>query len=113
MRKSVLKKGIALIMLAVLLLSFASCKKKIVLTTGFEEGELFRIDKSSCSTSEYLVYLINMQNMYENSYGEQIWQMTTADGEPLEDGLKETVLARISRVKVMNLLAAKKNCRSA
>ena len=95
-------------MLAVLLLSFASCKKKIVLTTGFEEGELFRIDKSSCSTSEYLVYLINMQNMYENSYGEQIWQMTTVDGEPLEDGLKETVLARISRVKVMNLLAAKK-----
>ena len=31
---------------------------------------------------------INMQNMYENAYGEQIWQMTTADGEPLEEGLK-------------------------
>ena len=38
----------------------------------------------------------------------RIWEMTTEDGEPLEDGLKETVLARISRVKVMNLLAAKK-----
>lgn len=108
MRKSLVKKGMVLLMLAIFLLSCASCKKKIVLTTGFEEGELFRIDKSSCSKSEYMVYLINMQNMYENAYGEQIWQMTTADGEPLEEGLKETVLARISRVKVMNLLAAKK-----
>ena len=108
MRKSLVKKGMVLLMLALFLLYCASCKKKIVLTTGFEEGELFRIDKSSCSKSEYMVYLINMQNMYENAYGEQIWQMTTADGEPLEEGLKETVLARISRVKVMNLLAAKK-----
>lgn len=108
MRNACVKKAICLLILAVCFLSMVSCKKKIVLTTGFEEGELFRIDKSSCSTSEYLVYLINMQNMYENAYGEQIWQMTTADGEPLEDGLKETVLARISRVKVMNLLAAKK-----
>ena len=108
MRKFLRRKGMVLLMLAIFLLSCASCKKKIVLTTGFEEGELFRIDKSSCSKSEYMVYLINMQNMYENAYGEQIWQMTTADGEPLEEGLKETVLARISRVKVMNLLAAKK-----
>ena len=99
-----------LFLAGVMILSGSACtgKKKIVLTTGFEEGELFKIDKATCSVSEYMVYLTNMQNMYENTYGDQIWEMTTAEGEPLEDGLKETVLSRLSRVKVMNLLAEKK-----
>lgn len=94
--------------MACLVLFGTACNKKIVLTTGFEEGELFKIDKAVCTKSEYLVYLVNMQNMYENAYGDSIWEMNTRDGEPLEEGLKETVLARISRVKVMNLLAEKK-----
>ena len=105
--KQYLKKT-AILLLACLLLFGTACNKKIVLTTGFEEGELFKIDKAVCTRSEYLVYLINMQNMYENAYGDSIWEMNTRDGEPLEEGLKETVLARISRVKVMNLLAEKK-----
>ena len=110
MNRKTVRKTIAAVSAALMLMFCVACsfQKKIVLTTGFEEGELFKIDKASCSVSEYMVYLVNMQNMYENTYGSQIWEMTTADGEPLEDGLKETVLSRISRVKVMNLLAEKK-----
>ncbi len=110
MDRKTVRKTIAAVSAALMLMFCVACsfQKKIVLTTGFEEGELFKIDKASCSVSEYMVYLVNMQNMYENTYGSQIWEMTTADGEPLEDGLKETVLSRISRVKVMNLLAEKK-----
>ena len=110
MKNKTVWKGIAVLLATLALFSCVACsfKKKIVLTTGFEEGELFRIDKASCSVAEYMVYLTNMQNMYENTYGDQIWMMTTAEGEPLEDGLKETVLSRLSRVKVMNLLAEKK-----
>ena len=109
MEKRRVRKLFAVLVAAFFLIFSVACsRKKIILTTGFEEGELFKIDKSTCSVSEYMVYMVNMQNMYENAYGSQIWEMTTAEGEPLGEGLKETVLSRISRVKVMNLLAAKK-----
>lgn len=79
---------------------------RIVLTTGFGRDEVFRIDKSSCKLSEIMVYLTNTKNQYENTLGSQIWQ-TSYNGETLESNVKETVLARIARIKAMNLLAGK------
>lgn len=79
---------------------------KIVLTDGFGAGELFRIENLSCSQKEFMVYLINTQNQYENILDSQIWEKTSGEeGLTLEDKLKDTVLARISRVKAMVLLA--------
>lgn len=77
---------------------------KIVLTTGFEENEIFRIGESSCSLPEVMVYLTNMQNQYESIYGPQIWQRTIGD-ETLEKKVKDVVLARLAQIKTMNLLA--------
>ena len=81
-------------------------KTKIVLTTGFNRDEVFRIDKTSCKLAEVMVYLTNTKNQYEQALGSQIWQ-TSYQGETLEKNVKETVLARIARIKAMNLLAAK------
>ena len=81
-------------------------KTKIVLTTGFNRDEVFRIDKTSCKLAEVMVYLTNTKNQYEQALGSQIWQ-TSYQGETLEENVKETVLARIARIKAMNLLAAK------
>ncbi len=81
-------------------------KTKFVLTTGFGRDEVFRIDKTSCDLAEVMVYLTNTKNQYEQALGKQIWQTSYA-GETLEDNVKETVLARIARIKAMNLLAAK------
>lgn len=77
---------------------------KVVLTTGFDNEEVFRISKSSCSKPEAMVYLTNMQNQYEEVYGEQIWE-TNIDGVTLEQKVKDTVIARIAQVKTMALLA--------
>lgn len=79
---------------------------KVVLTTGFDKDEVFRIDKMSCSLPEVMVYLTNTKNQYEQAFGSQIWQ-ASYEGETLEGNLKETVLARIARIKAMNLLAEK------
>lgn len=79
---------------------------KVVLTTGFDRDEVFRIDKISCRLPELMVYLTNMKNQYEQALGNQIWQ-TSYEGETLEENVKETVLARIARIKAMNLLAEK------
>lgn len=77
---------------------------KIILTAGFSKNEVFRIDSVSCSKSELMVYLTNTQNQYENVFGEEIWQKNFGD-VTLEENVKETVLARIARVKSMTLLA--------
>lgn len=81
---------------------------KVILTTGFARGEIFRIGSVSCMKSELMVYLTNTQNQYENVFGEEIWQQDF-NGVTLEENVKEIVLARIARVKSMTLLAAEMN----
>lgn len=77
---------------------------KVVLTTGFDKDEVFRIDGISCRLPEIMIYLTNTKNQYEQALGSQIWK-TSYNGETLEENIKETVLARIARIKAMNLLA--------
>lgn len=77
---------------------------RIVLTTGFGEDEIFRIEKSSCELSEIMVYLMNTKNQYEEIFGKEIWN-TSHDGVTLEENIKDTVLAKIAKIKAMNLLA--------
>lgn len=77
---------------------------KIVLTTGFAKDELFRIGSVSCSQAEFMVYLTNTQNQYENVYGSEIWKTSVGD-ITLEDNIKDTVLAKIAQIKTMYLLA--------
>lgn len=77
---------------------------RIVLTTGFEQDEVFRIGKSSCYQDEFMVYLTNIQNRYESVYGDAIWSVS-ANGVSMETRVKESAVARIAQVKAMNLLA--------
>ncbi len=80
---------------------------KVVLTTGFHEDEVFRIEEVSCSRSEAMVYMINMQNAYQHSLGPEIWEQE-ADGVRMGERLRESALSRLAQVKTMNLLAARK-----
>ena len=77
---------------------------KVVLTTGFRENEVFRIEDASCSLSEIMVYLINTQDQYESTLGSGIWN-AKVKGQNLEDSVKESCLAKIAQIKTMNLLA--------
>ncbi len=79
---------------------------KVVLTTGFDKDEIFRIESTSCSVAEVMVYLTNTQNQYESIYGKQIWEKTLR-GATLEQNVKDTVLAELAEIKVMSLLAEK------
>ena len=79
---------------------------KVVLTTGFEKDEIFRIETSSCKLPELMVYLTTIQNRYESVYGQEIWE-TIADGVTLEENVKNIALAQIAQIKTMNLMAEK------
>ena len=77
---------------------------KVVLTTGFDKNEVFRIETSSCTLPEIMVYLTNIQNRYESVYGEEIWS-TNVGGVTLEQNVKDIALAQIAQIKTMNLMA--------
>lgn len=107
--KRTLQKIICMAMVAGMLFVMVGCKAdkddtKIVLTTGFAKDELFRIGSVSCSKAEFMVYLTNTQNQYENVYGDEIWKTAVGD-ITLEDNIKDTVLAKIAQIKTMYLLA--------
>ena len=76
---------------------------KIVLTTGFKKGEVFKIGETSCYLWELKVYLTNMQNHYEKVYGPGIWD-TKMGEDSLERRMKDVVIARVAQIKTMNLL---------
>lgn len=100
---------ICLLILPVSLSVLGGCRKEkkteIVLTTDFEEGEVFRIEKMSCYEPEVMVYLVNSENMYDEIFGADIWQIPI-EGTTLENKYKDTILARLAQIKVMNLMAA-------
>jgi foldase protein PrsA len=78
--------------------------RKVVFTTGFSDGEVFRIEDSTCSLTEIMVYLVNTQKGYESSIGPEVWEKETDTGT-VESRLKESVLAKVAQIKAMNLLA--------
>lgn len=104
-----MKQKIVSVALVLMLAVCAGCNRqeestKVILTMGFSEDEVFRIETASCSKQEMLLLLTNIQNQYEKIYGPEIWGKDF-DGITLEQNVKETVLAQISRIKTMRLLA--------
>ncbi|MCR5556200.1 MAG: peptidyl-prolyl cis-trans isomerase [Butyrivibrio sp.] len=82
--------------------------RKVVFTTGFGDGEVFRIEDSTCSLTEIMVYLVNTQDGYETYIGRDVWKKETDTGT-IETRLKESVLAKVAQIKAMNLLAQENN----
>lgn len=82
---------------------------QIVLTTGFAEDEVFKLEDEVCTLPEVLVYLTNTQTKYESVYGDEIWNITS-NGVSMQDAVKDNVIADISQIKAMNILAKKNNC---
>lgn len=76
----------------------------VVLTTGFDKDEVFRIGATSCTLPEIMVYLTNIQNQYEGIYGTEIRTANLGD-ITLEDNVKDMALAQIAQIKTMNLMA--------
>ncbi|MCL2718080.1 MAG: peptidylprolyl isomerase [Lachnospiraceae bacterium] len=105
-------KKVLFFLLILFLLPAGACREiddpdmRVVLTTGFQRDEVFRIETMSCLLPEIRVYLTNAQNQYENVFGRQIWSVDFG-GETLEDSIKDIALAQIAQIKTMNLLAAK------
>jgi len=94
-----------ILLLEVFVLS--ACKEKstmVVLTTGFEEDAVFKIEDITCLKPEIMIYLVNTENVYDEVFGNEIWQVPFEEGT-VESQYKESILARLAQIKAMNLLA--------
>ncbi len=88
-----------------LVLFLAGCgEKQVVLTTGFREDEILRVEELGCRQNELLVYIRNLRGRYEEAFGSGIWE-AAAEDVSLEKSLRQTAMARLSKIKLMNLMA--------
>ncbi len=112
-RNDFVKKGIVIALLGLLAAgSIVACgngeeEMSSGLFNGLAKNELFRVGDVSCSVSEYMVFLTNTQNQYENVYGSEIWDVALGE-VTLEENVKDTVLAKIAQIKTMSLMAKEK-----
>ncbi len=98
-------KIIKAVCLLVAMMTLCGCGgTQVVLTTGFNKDEIFIVGSESCSIQELNIYLTNIQNTYENVYGEEIWNVTS-DGVTFEDSIKNTALAELAQIKTLYLMA--------
>ena len=79
--------------------------KHIILTTGFEEGQLFLIGDSKCFIPEARLYVRNLSTGYEKLYGSEIMDLSVGN-TLVSDKLTSLALSRLAQVKAMGLLAA-------
>lgn len=111
MRKKFWKKLCAGLATLMLVSSFCACNQekapqrgKVVFTTGFAKDELFRIGEVSCMVPEYMIYLMNTRNRYEEVFGQEIWDLSF-EGVRFEENVRDNVLAKIAQMKSVYLLA--------
>ncbi|MDE7431514.1 MAG: peptidylprolyl isomerase [Lachnospiraceae bacterium] len=96
------------VMAAVMLLTGCSIGgKNIRLTTGLSESVLFKIDGSPFSVSEAMLYLTTEKNLYEQSFGTDIWDKKIGD-VTFEEYVKNSVKNQLAEIKILNLLAKDK-----
>ena len=88
-----------------LVLLLSGCgDKQVVLTTGFGKDEILRVEELGCRQNELLVYIRNLRGRYEEAFGSGIWE-AAAEDVSLEKSLRQTAMARLSKIKLMNLMA--------
>ena len=95
-----------------ILLTLTGCAKSdktVVLTTGFNKDEVFKVATSDetavCTYPEVMVFLNDLTSQYTNAYGGDILNIA-ADGRTMAESIKDAVLADLSQIKAMRMLAA-------
>ena len=101
-----LKKVFAVVMTACCILVFTACgDSKVIFTTGLGHDDVFKIENVRADRTEFLIFLTNIANKYEQVYGEELWVLQEEDGTTMLDKCKRLALAQLAQVKAMKLLA--------
>ena len=87
--------------------SSLSARRRVVLTSGFTEDDVFTINASQetlyGTAPELRIYLLDLAGEYEDILGSGFWN--DAANQPVRGHAREEALARLVRVKELNLMA--------
>lgn len=100
-------RSVLLSMLLLCSLVLSGCGRRVVITRGFDSGELFTIGNTGCSLPEYKVLLLDLQTECERTFGSDVWE--SDHGDALRESIEQKALSEASRLKVMFLLAVQDN----
>lgn len=77
--------------------------RKIVFTADAAGDVVFTVGSARATSAELRVYYTNLQREYEETFGSDIW--SHEGNETLGAAVKDNALARLAKVKVLNLMA--------
>lgn len=81
-------------------LMLAGCDKKIYITTGLKDTELFKLSGEACRLSEVLLVLMTEKSRYEEELGSDIWVSENWNIDiTLEDEIKQKVKNEMVELK--------------
>ena len=103
-----MRRNVILATILIMVMLLAGCGDlsdvRVVMSVGMSKDEVFRVDDMTCSRTEMLVYISNIAGEYVDVYGRDIFE-ASVEGETLGENIKQLALAKVSQVKVINLLA--------
>ena len=92
------------IMLSVVLQGCQVTGSEVVVNADSTDNEVFKIKDEVCTVSEARVVLTNYQNMYDRTYGINLWEHEFKDSE-LETYVKDLTISRLAQIMAMDYLA--------
>lgn len=98
-----MKKIVALMLVILLGITFlVGCDKKIYITTGLKDNEIFKISGEKCGLGEILLVLMTEKSRYEEELGDDIWQSAAQTAQmTLEDEIKQKVKNQLIELKLI------------
>ena len=107
MKKALRNIGVALFT-AITVCTVVGCScKDVYFTTGLTDNDIFKMDGVATSKQEAMLYLTCEKNLYETSYGSEIWEHEVSSGTTFTDYVKNIVKERLAQVSALNRLAKK------
>lgn len=92
------------VLIAVILQGCQMTGSEVVVNTDNTGQEVFKIKDEVCTLPEARVVLTNYQNMYDMTYGINLWNHDFKDNE-LETYVKDLTISRLAQIMAMDYLA--------
>ena len=90
----------------IVLSTLFGCNKKIYITTGLKQDEIFKLSGEPCRLAEVLLVLMTEKSRYEKDLGKDIWSYRVDDeSKNLEEEIKSKVKSQMAELKTVELLA--------
>jgi len=104
-KKRLIEKVVATVLSVILCtVAFAGCSKKIYITSGLSDNEVFKVGGQSCSVGQMNIILLSQKQEYESVFDENVWTELSKNAS-LEEKVKEQTLENMMSLYCIKAMA--------